>query len=231
MNSSIIPAALLSAVIGLLLVYLNRPDATSAALLFGISVIFSCSVIMVQKRLAALHGQKLKSNAIIWMLGQILYCRSQSSSLFAILSIIGRSPQIRGISVDFKAIRSRLRLGESFSTVLHSILAANEYTKHLAFTGNIDAYAQSKRILHEHEQARKGREAVSIGALQRSATINMFLSTMVPSFIIFAFIGQTIISQSTYGLLGLSLLLLIVVPFAYSAGAALMARRLIAETV
>ncbi len=63
---------------------------------------------------------------------------------------------------------------------------------------------------------------------QRYATFNMFISTILPSFLIFGFIGNSIMSQSGFGIFMFSAFLLLAVPLIYAIGNALMWRRLLA---
>jgi hypothetical protein len=63
---------------------------------------------------------------------------------------------------------------------------------------------------------------------QRYATFSMFISTILPSFLVFAFIANTILSQGGFGILLFSCILLLFIPLLYSLGNALMWRRLFA---
>ncbi len=63
---------------------------------------------------------------------------------------------------------------------------------------------------------------------QRYATFNMFISTILPSFMVFAFIGSSILSRASFSLLVFSSLLVLVVPIFYSIGNLLMWRRFFA---
>jgi hypothetical protein len=61
--------------------------------------------------------------------------------------------------------------------------------------------------------------------LQRDATINMFISTIAPSFVILAFIGSSILS--TPSIIFLSFMLLSILPVLYAISLTLSQRRLI----
>ncbi|MDE1855125.1 MAG: hypothetical protein KGH57_02275 [Candidatus Micrarchaeota archaeon] len=63
---------------------------------------------------------------------------------------------------------------------------------------------------------------------QRYATLNMFVSTVLPSFMVFAFIGSSILSRGSFGLLLFSSILLFALPLSYSFGNLLMWRCLLA---
>lgn len=79
-----------------------------------------------------------------------------------------------------------------------------------------------QRLLMDSKQAEVEESS------QRYATFNMFISTILPSFLVFAFIGNTILSQSGFGILLFSCILLLLIPLLYSLGNALMWRRLFA---
>ncbi|MGC8676360.1 MAG: hypothetical protein ACP5T3_02485 [Candidatus Micrarchaeia archaeon] len=66
------------------------------------------------------------------------------------------------------------------------------------------------------------------GSIQTYATLNMFISTIAPSFVIFAFVGTAVIAGAFSNMLLLSVLLLFAVPLAYAFGNLLMSRRLYA---
>ena len=75
--------------------------------------------------------------------------------------------------------------------------------------------------------AEKSRRSRIDETAQRYATFGMFVSTILPSFMIFAFIGDYVLAQSAAGLLFLSVGLLSAVPIIYSLGSTLMWRRLL----
>ncbi len=52
--------------------------------------------------------------------------------------------------------------------------------------------------------------------MQRYSTANMFISTIMPSFVIFGFIGDLVISQKTIGISALVVILNLIIPFLYA---------------
>ncbi|MEM0147061.1 MAG: hypothetical protein QW091_00605 [Candidatus Micrarchaeaceae archaeon] len=82
----------------------------------------------------------------------------------------------------------------------------------------------------EAHKAHDERHAAELeGSMQTYATLNMFVSTIAPSFIVFAFIGSTVIAGSLNGLFAMSLALLFLVPLAYAFANVLMYRRMYAQ--
>jgi hypothetical protein len=63
---------------------------------------------------------------------------------------------------------------------------------------------------------------------QRYATINMFISTILPSFLVFAFVGNSVLSGTGFSTFLFSITFLIMVPLAYAFGNAFMWKRLLA---
>jgi hypothetical protein len=63
---------------------------------------------------------------------------------------------------------------------------------------------------------------------QRYALVNMFVSTIVPSFMVFAFIGTTILSQANFSMLPFSVSLVIFIPLSYAIGNSLLSRKMYA---
>ena len=82
--------------------------------------------------------------------------------------------------------------------------------------------------LSAHELRLSEKRSVAEDSLQRYATISMFISTIVPSFLVFAFIGTAILSQASFNLLPFSVSMLILIPLAYAVGNSLLSRRLYA---
>lgn len=91
--------------------------------------------------------------------------------------------------------------------------------------------AGGERMVHDALRKRRMQadsgQAEMEGAAQRYATLNMFVATILPSFLVFAFIGDTILSQGSFGLLLFASVLLLLVPLIYSIGNAFMWRRLL----
>ncbi len=72
------------------------------------------------------------------------------------------------------------------------------------------------------------RDTEAGDSVQRYATFSMFVSTVLPSFMVFAFIGSSILSRSPFSMLLFSALLVFAVPSFYSIGNLFMWRRLFA---
>src|SRR5208337_387426 len=99
--------------------------------------------------------------------------------------------------------------------------------KNLRLSG-AENLGQMRSALAAHELHRSERQSEIEESSQRYALINMFVSTIVPSFLVFAFIGTAILSQASFNLLPFSVSLLIFIPFSYAIGNSLLSRRMYA---
>jgi hypothetical protein len=88
------------------------------------------------------------------------------------------------------------------------------------------AGSRPRDVVRGHAFYLRTKRAEIEEAAQRYATLNMFLSTILPSFLVFAFIGESILSRGGFGTLLFSLVLLVLIPMAYAAGNVIMWRRL-----
>ncbi|MEM3781763.1 MAG: hypothetical protein QXT43_02270 [Candidatus Micrarchaeaceae archaeon] len=83
--------------------------------------------------------------------------------------------------------------------------------------------------LEAHKARIESHAAELEGTVQTYATLNMFISTIAPAFIVFALIGSTVVAGSLNGLFAVSLALLFAVPLAYAFANTLMYRRMYAQ--
>ncbi|MGB9732544.1 MAG: hypothetical protein ACPLYE_01455 [Candidatus Micrarchaeales archaeon] len=88
------------------------------------------------------------------------------------------------------------------------------------------SYRELDSLINEYEDELRIKVEKLEPALQRDATIAMFISTIAPSFIILGFIGLSILSASWHAVL-VFLMLIVALPTIYSACIALSQRRLI----
>jgi len=95
------------------------------------------------------------------------------------------------------------------------------------FTWDDDVYAAIAKFIDSYKYSSKASNATKGSVMQRYATLNMFLSAIAPSFIVFLFVGSSIISSSYASLLALSVVLLVVVPLTYAFGMFAFERRFI----
>jgi hypothetical protein len=222
----IAPAA---AALALLLVLINGVSDPLLALLLGlISLFFALAVSSLLRSNRKSYARKTLRDGLAECLYMVVYYRSRKGSY---LNAIDRA----SASSDSQALRSLMsraskafKLGGSF---LGSIGSAEEL-KSDALLENLNSGLGDERaingIVSAHGLYMNARQAAVEDSSQRYAILNMFVSTILPSFALFAFVGSTIISQAGFSLITLSVLLLVVIPLIYALGNSIMWRRLFA---
>ncbi|MDE1874207.1 MAG: hypothetical protein KGI04_03765 [Candidatus Micrarchaeota archaeon] len=118
-------------------------------------------------------------------------------------------------SIRYAALREK---------VLRSIMRG--FMEPRALDGEMGSRRWAASEIEKHERLVGARRAAVEEAAQRYATFNMFISTVLPSFMIFAFIGSSVLSSASFSIVAFSATLLLAVPFFYSLGNLLMWRRL-----
>lgn len=221
----VVPTAL---TLACLLVLVNRVLDPRLAILLGIASFSSVLTISLLLRLnRKAHARKTLRDGLVEYLYKVIYYRLRKGSYFNAVDRASASTGSHALrSLVVRASKS-FRLGGSF---LEGIRSAEDLRS--------DAVLESLRCGPSDERAMNGiisahnlylsaRQAAVEASSQRDAVLNMFISTILPSFILFAFVGSTIISQAGLDLLAASVLLIVLVPLFYSMGTFLMWRRLL----
>lgn len=85
-----------------------------------------------------------------------------------------------------------------------------------------------REVIRMERLRASSRQAEMEESTQRYATFSMFISTIAPSFLVFAFVGNAVLSQGGFGMALFSSTLLLLIPFLYAISNLLMWRRLFA---
>ncbi|MDE1804311.1 MAG: hypothetical protein KGH59_00805 [Candidatus Micrarchaeota archaeon] len=176
--------------------------------------------------LADLYQKAILKGQVLQFLSSIIYYkyRNATSKEMVERSFGASSPP------NLIRIKNRIRLGD---TLLNAINA--EFIEVIGGENTIstsgDLYDKVSRFVVSSLQKRKARLSTASDSIQRYSTISMFLSAILPSFLIFGYIGSTVISQTSISLIGLSIGLLIVLPFVYATSVTALSRRLIENVV
>ncbi len=119
-------------------------------------------------------------------------------------------------------LRKRLHLGQNLSSAALAI-AKNAKSKGVRETfaemaescsgDEESAFGTLSKRIHEEHAYNASR---SMGALQRYLTLSMVVSSVVPSFVLFSFIGYSIVIHTSIDSLVFILALLLVIPLLYS---------------
>ena len=191
----------------------SMPEIASAAVMAAIASALICIMLkLLAKKESYSSTKKNFMMALYAVLGGAYYGIPKSSSLYDIANSSDNSQFGKALT----AMRKRMLMGNEgplcdSAPELQSILGRTEIPDSLE-TSQIRSFID-KSESHLMEKA-SAIESYS----QRYATANMFLSTVLPSFVIFAFIGSSIISAAKPSMLLFSSVLLFALPVLYAAG-------------
>lgn len=201
-------------------------------LLCSISFFFSLLLFFSRESLESFNKDSKERKEMVSLLSQIIYYKTKNAPLSKTLLTIFDTMKGDDLKPKLNNAIKRMQLGSNFSDAMHSSFSGLLKSMDLSFFEAADGpYSQISNSVSIYLDRLREKSAVSLDSLQRSSTIGMFLSTLLPSFVLFAFVGATIISQSAISLLPLSFALLIGIPLVYALNNASFMRRLIAETV
>ncbi len=191
-------------------------NAELAAAFFALSATEMLAIGAVLSRNAELHAERASRTQLVDYLYRSVYGKSKSGSFaLAMRRALG--------SVASRELRGRIAK-ELRMRFMYSGFGSEQEAGVL---GGCSTKRDAESRVAAYMLAEKSRRSRIDEAAQRYATLGMFVSTILPSFMIFAFIGDYVLAQSASGLLLLSVGLLSVVPIAYSLGTGLMWRRLL----
>ncbi|MCL5239641.1 MAG: hypothetical protein M1286_04205 [Candidatus Marsarchaeota archaeon] len=182
------------------------------AALFVASNVTVISIRMMLKSNAESYSENARRSSFTEYLHRVLY-RNRSGHSYAKASY---------------AAAAEIQNAELREQVLSSVRK-----RMMLFEADGEEGAARDRANAEAEIRRRARETETRQAdvdekAQRNATLNMFVSTVLPSFMVFAFIGGSILSHEYFSLVALSACLILAIPVIYSAGSLVMWRRLFA---
>ncbi|MCL5100355.1 MAG: hypothetical protein M1122_00145 [Candidatus Marsarchaeota archaeon] len=120
----------------------------------------------------------------------------------------------------FVRLYDAVRFGENFENAM-SIAGLDEFAD-----VELDSDRSLALTIDKHELELKDKISKMKGSLQGHATINMFIATVLPSFIVFSFVGSAIISGYS-NLILISIALMIILPSVYAGSLNIMRGRLL----
>jgi hypothetical protein len=222
--------AALSAVLlslSLLLIYVNGFSPVLAVFFASLSLLFITVIHALLASNAAAYRKKKLEEGLVDFLYRVVYykCRRGSYLRAVDKAVQGTSADGPKQAVD-RASRS-LRLGGGLASGLASGVEFESEAplRNLRLSGT-EGLNQVRAALAAHELHLSERQSMIEESSQRYAITNMFISTIVPSFLVFAFIGSAILSPTGPSMLLFSVSLLILIPISYAIGNSLLSRRL-----
>lgn len=218
-----------SAVLLTLLITINELSFPLAFLFAFMSFFLVFAVRALLESSTRAYWKKRREEDLAGFLYRAVYYKSKSGSyLRAVDKAVQGTPEGDVKRISARASRS-LQLGGGFlpKMVSGDDFREGELLEGLRFEG-ADGTSQMLSALAAHEAGIGGRRSALEESSQRYATINMFISTIAPSFLIFGFIGTAIMSPVGFSLLLFSVSLLIFIPLSYSIGNSFLSRRMYA---
>ncbi len=157
----------------------------------------------------------------------MLYLKDGGMSTYDILATLSKSSGNETLKEIFYEINSRFRFGVGLEDAIDTCRHGETRKLFSSSEGpiNFSDSTSIRNAMQLHEDASSSKRASLYEAAQRNATINMFISTVLPSFAIFGFVGSSIIGKQTYDMSLFSMTMLIFFPFISLAINALSTRR------
>ncbi len=158
---------------------------------------------------------------------KLISVQEHKASSKKIMSYVGNSCTDESLKKTLDSAGIFSRMGYPLSTAISkSHSNVEKFGKVLGRNMPISQNWLSNAV-EEYQNKRSERDSVKASRMQRYATANMFISTIAPSFVIFGFIGDMVISQKAIGIIGLILALDLLIPFVFTISNFVMLGRLI----
>ncbi len=209
-------AIIITILLGSYLSYITSSNFTNSLLLFALAGIAS----LFYTYLITMHTESIASSerkqSLIDGLHEIAYHEDKKHPLIS--SIVHASSAYDSYLYNpFIELSRRIRFGAEISDAFDVAASRILHKKFDWFGAHITSSSNSiQNFLDVYEGEMQRDSARSGPRIQTSATISMFISTILPSFIIFAFIGSAVISNNGMSLFTISVLMLIAIPAAYA---------------
>jgi len=209
-------------------------NASGNGSVFGIAECVVLSAPTVLFIFVALHlaGRLKKADAarseLVDCLRLLMYHMENGVPFASALGSVADAHRTGPVARAFRTASRKARLGYDYQSALSECVSQCHGWRGGAIKEGAkwDEKAAVHGIIEVHERASIERMAGMPSAMQRYATISMFISTIAPSFLLFGFVGSMIISGKAAAGMLLSVLLLLAVPAAYSAVNIMMQRKL-----
>lgn len=217
--------ALLSAAEFLALVAVNRPTSfLEIALLAALSVFSSYLLNLLLEYNKKSHLQKLLREDLVSSLYRVCYRKSKGGSFLKAVNDVANEETSQSLKAILSQSAKKLAMGADFLSAIGSNPAFVDHSLLKNLEGSSAEEIKVKLLEHSFNSAKAHSEMDE--ALNRNATVNMFLSVVLPSFLLFAFVGSSIVSEVEASMLLLSITIVIFVPAFYALGNRLLYRRL-----
>jgi len=216
-----------SSAVGLLLYYssgLAGPVELVLPLLVSGSLV--STVYLLRRRLHASRMKGAARDGLARSMHCLLYYRLNGLPLLQSIDRAAGLADVGRVRAELVLLARRIRLGDALESAAESLSGLRSFPARKA----ADPFRPEslKAALAGYELETKARVSLVEAQSQRHATISMFLSTILPSFVIFAFIGSAIISEGTPDMLLFSVAMLVALPMVYAISYSQLSRRMMA---
>ncbi|MDE1810644.1 MAG: hypothetical protein KGH66_01205 [Candidatus Micrarchaeota archaeon] len=214
----------LLAAVGVIYSVSGVPSAAYASM---VGIPLTTIVMTYETRLLRKRAEIREQNTVISALSTIYsgMMHSRKPLLYSLdKAIESMNPKLTPVShMAFLETAQRMRLGQDFDEAVQLLRQSGNWpclSPLYEFAGDyrdgIDPTVSLKGVIDDFRAKRRSESEKRISSVQRQVTVSMALGTIAPSFLIFVFVGYSIVyySQLQYLLFAVSLLLAL--PCAYS---------------
>ncbi|MDE1851245.1 MAG: hypothetical protein KGH69_00965 [Candidatus Micrarchaeota archaeon] len=220
-SMTVIAVMELSLAMALFLCYVNgRISVSWFAAFEALSLGFSALLGFMATR--ARHSEistNLRS-AVIKRLRILSYYTNKGVGLCSSLERLASGSDDAAVERLFLRIRNMVMMGCDFNRSLAAGAAG------MGIALDVPAQGTIGKFLDNEEYAAEETAAQYEGSINRNALVAMFISAVLPSFLVFAFVGNTILSQRDANIFLFSVVMLVFLPLAYALGRMLMGGRI-----
>jgi hypothetical protein len=218
-----LPGIVAAALLSCILCYINGMSGVVPLICIvaaSITCVFSILFLLSSNRQN--YDSKMLYDSFVDYLRMLTYYRRIGISQFKSMHDASEETESEKLRATSQKAFKRYIMGESFLDYLVSLKPLRERL------GSICKVADPGEIVRKDALFSDLKRAEMEESAQRYATINMFISTILPSFLVFAFVGNAVLSGAGFSTFVFSITFLIMVPLAYAFGNAFMWRRLLA---
>lgn len=226
-TKSLILGALCSAALGLAISY---ADSNTSPLYVAIDIAMSACAVAILYALygmsASLRQSSLRADDFMNASGRISYYRESGIPVVSAMERAAKSCTNNDSAAILRHAAIRMALGEGLPKAIDSASLPDRRIRALLgpYTNQHDVDFGAAFSSYKLKQSE--RDAENSSAMYRYSTVNMFISTVAPSFIIFSFIGSMLISSGSASIDFMSMLLIIALPIMYALSSSSLSRRL-----
>lgn len=203
--------------LGLLLGYITALEGVFYILLFSsLSGSLAFLIYFLKRRLSLFQRKEEFKSELIRAMHTMLYYRMNGTPMLKSIEKARDTCELKGLKDSLAMISRRMLLGDTAKNSINAVKELKEAFPGRSLNPNGLGLKEIRAVLGSHQLELDRRLSQFEAHSQRHATVSMFLSTILPSFVIFAFIGSTIISNTAPNMMLISIGMLIALPMVYA---------------